>query len=62
MLGDADGVDIGCLGIRIGQSLDCDRELRRNDLFRVMFDPTGMGEDLIELLLRDGANRALLIK
>ena len=59
---DADGVDVPGSETRPRDRLGGYAQLRRPDLFRVVLDPAGLGEDLLELLLRDGRDVAVLVE
>src|ERR1700739_1371336 len=62
LVDDANGCNTGRARSGFGKSLGCDRDLRRNDLFRIMLNPAGTGKDLIELLLRDRADGTFFIE
>jgi hypothetical protein len=49
-----------CSGLR--QGLDGDRDLGTEDLFWIVFDPSGLGKDLLELLLSHGADGTIPIE
>ena len=62
LIGNADGSDIAGLRPHLTQSFESNRDLRRRDLLGIVFDPSGLGEDLGEFTLSDGANRPVLIE
>ena len=62
LVGDANGRHIARAGASFLQSFKCDGDLRRNDVLGIVLDPAGLGKDLIELALGNGADGAALIK
>src|SRR5256885_2799514 len=59
---DADGRDLASTQPRLGQCRAGDRDLRAPNFARIMLHPTGLWEELLELPLRDGADRAGVVK
>ena len=62
LVGDADGRDVLRAHLRPPERFDGDADLRRPDLLRVVLDPPGARKDLREFLLRDRADRAVVIE
>ena len=62
LVGDADGGDVARPELRPAQRLGGDGDLRRPDLLRVVLDPAGLRKDLLELLLADGHDGAVVIE
>ena len=62
LIGNADRGDIAGLGSDLCKCVECDRDLRRNDLLGIVLDPARLGKDLIKFPLRNGANISVAIK
>ena len=62
LVGDADGRDVARPQPGAAERLDRDGDLRRPDLVRVVLDPAGLREDLLELLLRDADDGAVVVE
>ena len=58
LVGDANGGEQAGGDTRFGENISHGGELSFPYLVGVVFDPTGLGKDLAELLLRDGDLRA----
>jgi hypothetical protein len=62
LVGNADSGDVAGLHVCLGQSFQGDCNLRCRDLFRIVLDPSGLGENLCELALGHGSDGAFVIK
>src|SRR6185369_17588718 len=62
LVGDANGGDVGCGEAGLFQRGVRGFELGLPDLVGVVFDPAGLREDLPEILLRNGADGAVVVE
>jgi hypothetical protein len=62
LIGNTDGGDVARRQFGCGQCLPRRGELRFPDLDGIVLHPSGLRKDLRELLLRDGANRSVVIE
>ena len=62
LVGDADGRDVARPELRAAERLGRHGDLRRPDLAGVVLNPARPGEDLLELLLADGEDGAVVIE
>ena len=58
LVGDADGGEVGGFDAGLGERPPDDLDAAGPDLDRIVLDPTGLGEDLLMLLLVDGHDAA----
>src|SRR5215203_4766810 len=59
---DADGSDVGRTCVGAPERFDRHRALCRPDLLRVVLNPSRLRKDLLELLLRDGSDRTVMVE
>src|SRR5437660_563882 len=62
LVGDANGSRVAGLRSGLSKGLERHRNLRRRDLLRIVFDPSGLRKYLIEFPLSYRAHRSLLIE
>src|SRR5206468_1350206 len=62
LVGDAHSGEIGGAQASPTEGLECHTDLRRPDFVRVVLDPAGFREELLDLLLGDGTDRAIVVK
>lgn len=62
LIGDADSRYIRYPGLGSCECFKRDRDLRRRDLFGIVFDPSGLRKNLVEFALGNRGDRALLIE